>query len=337
MNVTSRKKNFPNFYSIILKYQEVPALLVFVLLFTFFSFLAPNFLTLLNFENIVDVAAKIGIVAIGVNLLMISGEFDLSIGSIFGVVMIVFGQLVNSDIPLPISVITVMLLGILIGFINGFIVTKTKIASFISTLGMMFMLRGIILIASLWKPESYRSSGQTKFLYILNGPIKFLEGTKFESFSASIFWFLILLVIFQLILFKTKFGNSVFAVGGNPEVARAMGINVDRIKIINFMIVGALTALSSCFDFARYRFLDFFSNVNMPLQIIAVVVIGGTLLIGGRGSIIGTFLGASILAMFSSGLILLGVNTYYYRTFVGLLLILAAIIYSVITRRFEKL
>ena len=334
-NISKSSSN--KFFSVISKYMEIPTFIVYVIIFTIFSIFATNFLTLENFGNITNIVAEIGIIGIGITLLMISGEIDLSVGSVFGVTMIVFGSMLNMNLPLIIPVIIAIILGITIGFMNGILVTKTKIPSFIATLGMMFILRGIILIVSLLKPETYVFKGEQLFLQVLNGPLSFLVGTKLANFSASIIWALILLVIFQIILFKTKFGNAIFAVGGEPDVARSMGVNVERIKIINFMIVGGLTALSSCIAFSRFRFLDFFSNINVPLQAIAVVVIGGTLLRGGSGSIFGTFLGASILAMLGSGLILLGVNAYYYRTFVGLLIIIAVIISSTLTRRMERL
>jgi simple sugar transport system permease protein len=312
----------------IVRSPESGAFLAFLVLFIFFSVFAEKFFTIKNIASIFTVVSELGIVSIGITFLMISGEFDLSIGSVFAFTIVVFGISLNAGIPLFLALLISLACGAFTGFINGIITIKAKIPSFIVTLGMMMWWRGVVLFLS--RGDIYfKYAGNPNALRILNQPI-------FKYFRTSFIWFLCLIIIFQIILTRTKYGNSVFAVGGNIESARALGINVDRIKLTSFIIVGVLTALAGCLFFARFQTLDPQTGKGMELEAITACVIGGTMLAGGYGSTIGTFIGVFITGMLSAALILLGVSAYYYQAFIGLILILAVIMNSRMRRLDEK-
>jgi simple sugar transport system permease protein len=140
-------------------------------------------------------------------------------------------------------------------------------------------------------------------------------------------------ILFEIILSGTRYGNWVYATGGNSAVARALGVNVDRVKLFNFMISGLLAGLGGCISFGRFRLVDPTLGMGMELETITAAVIGGTLLTGGYGSIVGAFIGAFLVGMVRTGLILAGAPAYWYRAFIGIVLVIAAIINIKIKKR----
>jgi simple sugar transport system permease protein len=301
---------------------EIGAFFALIILFVFFAIFAEKFATLANIAAIFTTVSEVGIVAIGVTFLMISGEFDLSVGSVYALTAIVFGMSLNAHIPLPVALLLAAASGAATGFLNGILTTKTRIPSFIVTLGMMMWWRGVVLF--LTRGDMYfRYSGNADYLRILNHRF----GVPFLSdFRTAIVWFLCLLILFHVVMNNTKYGNAVMAVGGSREASVAMGINADRIKIANFVLVGVLTALAGALSFSRFQTIDPQTGQGMELNVIAACVIGGTLLTGGYGSIIGSTIGMIIVGMLSSAMILLGVSAYYYQAFIGIILIVAAIL-----------
>lgn len=288
-----------------------------VALFGVFSFTATRFLTLESLAGIVTVASELGIVACGVTLLMISGEFDLSVSSVFGFSAMVFAAMSNTAAPLWVGFLLALVIALLIGLINGLITVRFRIPSFITTLGTMMLWRGVLLA---WTGGfGVRYWGKSLFLDVLNG--QFTGG-----FRASALWFLILTVCCSFALTKTPYGNFVYATGGNKEAARLLGIPVNRVKIINFIIVAVFAGLSGCIQFARFASVDPLRGQGMELEAIAATVVGGTLMSGGYGSLIGTLFGVLLIGMVRSGLVMSGAPAYWYQAFVGIILIVAVII-----------
>ena len=295
-----------------------------ILVIIFFSFLSERFLTLENFASILTITAELGIVAIGVAFLMIAGEFDLSVGSVYAVAPMVLATLWEQGIDPFLGLILSLLISSSIGFINGYITLKTDIPSFLTTLGTMMFFRGVLLATTGGFPIYAKG---THLLFLL------LNSRLFKDFRSSAIWLVIIAIIFTLILTKTRYGNWVFAVGGNKEAARAVGIPVKKVKLVNFVISGLLAGLAGIISFSRFKIVDPTLGEGLELEAIAAAVIGGCLLSGGHGSIVGTFVGTLLTASINTGLVLIGAPPYWYRAFIGLILVIATIINMLILKK----
>lgn len=301
------------------RHGEVGAFLGLLIIFIVFSVMSPN--TFLSFDNIGSIltsAASLGIVAIGVTFLMTSGEFDLSVSSTYAIIPMILAFLVNSGINPIIGLLAALLCAVLIGSTNALITIKGGIPSFIVTLGMMMFIRGIIFAVTGGIPVTYEGNmGLISFLNMRFGG---------SSFRIIIFWFIGLVILFAVILRHTKYGNWVFATGGNKLTARIMGIDTQKVKFINFIIASVLAGLAGIIGLGRFMVVEATLGRNLELEAIAASVIGGTHLMGGYGTIIGTAIGVSLVGMVRSGLVLVGAPSYWYRAFVGLILIIAVLV-----------
>lgn len=307
-----------NIYTKLRRRPELGAIIAFGSLFLIFSILSPYFATLRNLSGILDLVAELGIMTIGISFLMITGEFDLSVSSVYAMGGFLFVTLLNSlNFPLGgvIAFLVVLAFGAFIGFLNGMIFLRTGIPSFIVTLGMMMLLRGTLL----------GITGGSSVLIQKEEVINtILTDRFFLRFRPSHLWFIALVILFAVILNKTSYGNHVLATGGNEEVARTMGINVDWTYLRNFMVSGMLAALAGTIAVSRFTLANAAFGRQMELEAIASAVIGGTLMSGGYGTMIGAAFGAGIMGMVRSGLVLAGAPSYWYKAFVGAMLIIAA-------------
>ncbi len=302
----------------LLRISEIGSLSGLLIIVLVFSLLSEHFLTWTNFVGIFTMTAELGIIAIGVTFLMISGEFDLSVGSVFAVAPMTGAILMNSGISPFFSFLAGLFVAALIGGLNGFVLIKTKIPSFIVTLGSMMFFRGLLLAVSGGFQISYIGQNNS-FLEVLGGKI-------FLGMRASGIWFIIGTIFFSYILNRTKYGNHVFAVGGNQEAAKAIGINVSKVKIINFVACSVMAGLAGFTMFGRFNSIDPTAGLQLELEAIAAAVIGGVLLTGGYGSIIGAFIGAFLIGILRSGLILAGAPSYWYKAFIGIVLVVSVIL-----------
>ena len=323
--INSNEKKSKLFLRKVTSYIETPPFAVLIFIFILFSIFEEKFISLKAIASYFSIASEFGIIAIGLTLLMIGGDIDLSLGSVYGLGVVIFGQLLNLGVPLIIAMLITMSVGLFTGFINGLLVVKLGLQSFIATISMMLWWRGVLMFLS-GGAEGFKYKGESKYLELLN--IKF-----WQEFHLNIIWFIVLVVIFQVILYRTKFGNYVFAAGGAPLTARALGVNVARTKMTNFLICGVLTTFSSCLYFSRVSWFNMRIGGGVELQIIAITVIGGLVLRRGKGSVFGTFLGALTLAMIYTGLVLVGVSSHFYMASVGALVIIT----SFINNRFGRL
>jgi simple sugar transport system permease protein len=301
-------------FSQIRRLPEFGVVLAFLVLFTIFSIFSSQFLTLRNITGILTIVSELGIMAIGVAFLMIAGEFDLSVSSVYalsGFLFVTFANRFNS----PIAFVITLAVALFIGFCNGMITLRAHIPSFVTTLGMQLFLRGSLLAITGGESVSYKSDAMMPTLltrYIGHG------------FRPSHIWFFLLTLIFSIVLTNTRYGNWVFATGGKKEVARAMGVNTNKVKVTNFMLSALLASLSGCIVISRFNLANASFGTGMELEAIASAVIGGTLLTGGYGTIIGVFFGALITGMMRTGLVMMGAPAYWYQAFVGAILIIAA-------------
>jgi len=258
----------------------------------------------------------LGIIALGVNLLMISGEFDLSVGSNFAFSALILAILFNSGVPVFVSIIVALIVGSIIGAINGVITVKSQVPSFIITLGSMMFWRGMVILVSQGQAESFRAPDFYRNIFI----------SSFGVIQMQFVWFIIVAIVTWLILERHKFGNYTFASGGDKKTAKALGININLVKIINYSIVGFLTAFAAIISTMRVQQVSPQQGEGLELQAIAACVIGGTALMGGKGSVMAAVLGASLLFTIEDVLILLRAPGFYLQLFIGLLIIVAAVI-----------
>ncbi len=290
--------------------------MAFLIIFVTFSLLSSKFASLHNLASILTVTSELGIMSIGIAFLMIAGEFDLSVSSVYaftGFLFIILANRMNSVAAFFMA----LMVAAVIGYINGQITIKAKIPSFIATLGTMMFLRGILLGLTGGNSVLYQSDNIMP--HILT---EYITG----HFRPSHIWFIVLIIIMSIILKRTPYGNWVFATGGSEKVARTMGVNTNRVKIINFMVCAVLAGLAGIIAITRFRLANAAFGTRMELEAIASAVIGGTLMTGGFGSILGAALGAIIMGMLRSGLVMAGAPSYWYEAFVGLILIIAATI-----------
>lgn len=301
------------------RHPELGALLGFLVVFVMFSLLSNKFLTVNNLAGVLVVAAELGIIGIGVTFLMISGEFDLSVGSVMGVGGMTVAYLTNAQVPQLLGVIVALLFCAFIGWLNGTLTIRARIPSFIVTLGSLMLWRGLLFAVTEGFPITVRGE-QSLLMRILNG--RFLDA----GFFASSIWFVVIGIIGAIILNKTKYGNSTFATGGDPNAARALGVNVQRVKLTNFTLSSVLAGFVGIIQFSRFSSVQPTMGEQMELQAIAAAVIGGSLLSGGYGSVVGTMIGAMLMGMIRSGLVLAGAPPFWYRAFIGVILVAAVII-----------
>jgi ribose transport system permease protein len=304
--------------------REMGILAAAAALFIALSIARPNtFFTEANVWRVAQHISLLTIIAVGMTFLFISGEIDLSVGSMYGFLALVISKMMfawgwSPAIAMPATIVV----GAAIGFVNGFLTTYFRIPSFIVTLGMLAILRGLILVWVRVPPI-----GRVDW---------FKEITSAEVFGripAQIFWMLGVVVIAAWVLAKTKFGYHVYATGDNEQAAANAGINTRRVKIACFVILGALTGLASSILVGWLGGISRTHGQGYELDVIAAVVIGGTNLFGGVGSVIGTFLGASITGMISNGLVLLGAQQESEPIAKGAVIILAVLLDVAIRRR----
>ena len=304
---------------------ELASLTGCVVAFVIFTFATPLFLTQATFVPAASLAAQYGMVAVGVTLLMIGGQFDLSVGAIVGLTgwaMYFFGQ--QLALPPELAIVLSLAFGTGLGFINGTIVVRTGLASFIVTLAAAMVYRGFLTMQTAGMPIVVKFPAQFTEL---------LSGTNLAGFRMSVLWFLIATVVATWFLQRTTTGNWVFSIGQNVQAARNLGVPVGRTTVLLFSISGFTSALAGVIMASQYSSIDAGRGVGWELYAIAITVIGGTLLTGGYGSVIGTVFGALFYAIVQGGLILVGVQGYWVSILFGIALLIAVLLNRVIVAR----
>lgn len=300
----------------------VGALVVFV----FFSWKADQFLTLRAFANVLDPSSTLGIMAVAVALLMIAGEFDLSAGAVVGATGTMLAILtVYAGLNVWLGMLITLAFAISIGIFNGYIVAKTRMPSFIVTLGTLFMVFGA-------------NVGVTRLLtnrIIVSGvrdtpgfdlPAKIFASSLYESFRISIVWWLVLTALATWVLHRTRFGNWIFAAGGDAKAARSVGVPVARTKTLLFVYVSASAWLIGMMNTFRLGSAAVSTGRGQEFEYIIAAVIGGTLLTGGYGSAIGAAVGAAIFGMVRQGIVLSRWDSDWFFLFLGAMLLAAALL-----------
>jgi len=311
------------------RFADIPEAVAFVsllALFTFFSIAASNFLTPISLANILTFASITGIVVIGVSMLMIAGEFDLSVGSNFAVASYVFVLALKAGLNPILSMLMALLVSAGFGLMNGLIVTRTGIPSFIATLGTMLAYRGIARAIGSGTFATYTGAPPALF-GILNAPLDSINQlfNPSSTLRVSIFWFILIALVMQVILRRTRYGNWVFATGGNPGAALSQGVPIKWVKISCFVLAGLLTGFASVMQLAYRLSVDPLRGVGMELIAVAACVIGGVRLNGGYGSVFGACVGMLLIQMLEQGLVLMHLPIEIFQAVTGLILIIAVI------------
>jgi len=292
--------------------------IVFSIICLIISFISPQFLTVSNWTIIITQVSINALLAFGVTFVIITGGIDLSLGSIVAVAGVSAAMLAHPDsYPLFIPVFAGLFAGLLIGAFNGFIITKSKIAPFIVTLGTMTIGRGLALILSNGRPVSNLSDS---FVFIGSG--------KILGIPVLIIILIIMFIICSVILNKTILGRYIYAVGGNEQAARASGINVSQVKIAVYSISGLLAGLAGILLTSRITTGQPNAGAGFELDAIAAVVIGGTSTSGGKGSMTGTLIGVLLIGVINNSLDLLNVTSYYQQVVMGIIIIGAVVLDS---------
>ncbi|MEJ1155989.1 MULTISPECIES: ABC transporter permease [Microbacterium] len=287
-----------------------------IVLVVFFSVFGNNFFTWSNISGILLATAVIGILALGTTFVIITGGIDLSIGTGMTLAAVMTGVFIaNMGLPVWIGVLGGIATGVLMGLVNGVNVTFLRLPPFIATLAMMMIAQGLALVISGVRPI-YFSSAAPNFKDIA-------LGTLIPGLPNAVLITIALAIVAYLVLNKTLLGRYTFAIGSNEEATRLSGVNTRRWKIFIYMFAGAFTGVAGVVLAARLDSAQPQLGVGYELQAIAAVIIGGTSLLGGRGSILGTVIGALIMSVLINGLRIMSIQTEWQNVVVGIVILIA--------------
>jgi ribose transport system permease protein len=301
---------------------EMGLLILLVVAFAGFTLLNSGFATGPNIQSLFLTIVYTGIVAVGEAILMISGEFDLSVGSVAGMGGIIAGLLMASlGLPVPLAMVGGIAAGALVGLANGILTVKVGIPAFVTTLSMLFIAKGIGYVLSGGDP-----------VYPLPADVAALARTDILGLPSSIWVFLAIVIVADLTMRHTTLGRVVYATGGNPLTTRLAGISTARVKITAFVLCGALASAGGVMLMSRLQRADASNGLGWELNVIAACVVGGVALSGGAGTILGAFLGLVLLQGVVQGLVMIGVDSSLQPVVAGIVLV-AAVGFDVYRRR----
>jgi ribose/xylose/arabinose/galactoside ABC-type transport system permease subunit len=281
------------------------------------ALISPHFLRTANLINVIRQIAIAGIIGLGMTFVILTSGIDLSVGSIVGCVAVVSASMLRADVPWFIVMPLGLLVGGLIGALNGLGITKGNLQPFIMTLGMMVIARGVTMTYSQGQPISIGKAAET---------FSWLGAGDFLGIPVPVWLLLFVAVLASLTLIYTPFGRHIYAVGDNAEAARLSGINTNLVTFGVYVINGVLAALSALILVSRLTTGEPLQGTGFELDAIAIVVIGGTSLFGGEGGVRGTLIGAAIVAVLANLLNLIGVSPFSQQIVKGLIIIGAVLL-----------
>jgi ribose transport system permease protein len=295
--------------------QQFGTIAVFAVLCAAISLLTPHFLTVANLFNVAQQTVINAIVAVGLTFVIISAGIDLSVGSILAFAGVVMASALRSGWPLPVALVAGVSIGVLCGVVNGLLIAYGRLPPFIATLGMMSVARGGALLTTAGRPVS--DFGES-FRWIATGEV--------AGLPVPVILMLMVYAVAHFVLRRTKFGRYVYAIGGNEEAAVLSGVPVARYKVGIYAVCGGLAAVAAILLTARLNSAQPIAGLGYELDAIAATVIGGTSLIGGQGSMVGTLIGALIMGVLRNGLNLLGVSSFIQQVVIGAVIIVAVLL-----------
>lgn len=300
-------KENPNFGTII----------ALILLAVIVSILNSNFLQVSNLMNLLRQLIINGFIALGMTCVILTGGIDLSVGSTLAFTSAIFASLLNNGLNSILAILVAVIIGGGLGFINGMFITKSKLEPFIVTLATMTIYRGATLVFTKGRPSP---GPRDNFIFA------FLGRGKVFGIPFQVIMFAIIFVILMVILSKTSFGRKVYAIGGNEKASFISGIKIDRVKTLVYIISGILSTISGLVLTSRLNSAQPTAGSAYEMDAIAAVVLGGTSMTGGSGSLVGTLIGILILGVLNNGLNLLGVSSFYQQIVKGVVILIAVLI-----------
>ncbi|HXT06518.1 MAG TPA: ABC transporter permease [Roseiarcus sp.] len=307
---------------------QIASLLILVAVVAGFGFASSHFLSPLNISNMMAYMPELGIIALGMTLLLTAGEFDLSVGAVFALGPVAVMLLVqNGEMVIGPALLIGLLICIAIGAINGLIVAKVGISSFLVMLSMLLIVRGAALYITQGFPlSSWDQPGF--FVTLLAG--SFTVGS-FRLYT-SLWWFIGLTLLTIYILRYAKIGNWISAIGSNRNAAVARGVPADAVKIGLFVLTSAFAGLAGMISAFRISAASPVAGTGYELEVIAMVVVGGTALTGGRGTVLGTVVGVLMLRAIRNGIVMVGVPGLAYNIFVGAIILVKLILHALLQK-----
>lgn len=306
--------------------NEIGLAVAVIILAVVLAIMAPGFASENNMWSILRDAATVGIVAWGATLVIVAGEIDISIGPAVAFWSVILAEMAGPwGVGLPGGIVSVLLGGLVVGGLAGWLRAKLGVPSFIVTLGLWSAYRGLAQFMTNALPVPMERNA---FLDLLAGSI--------GPVPTPVVVFFLLFIVFYFVSTRTSFGRSVFAVGGNARAAGLSGISVTKVRIVVFAITGLLAAIVGVLLTARLGSGNSGAATGLEFDVIAAVVVGGTALAGGRGSMLGTLLGVIFIAMIGNGLVLLGVNSYIQDVVSGAIIVVSVLINILLGRRGKK-
>jgi ribose transport system permease protein len=296
-------------------------ILALLVLFVAISIASPHFLSIPNLLNVVRVASFIIIIALGEMVVVLLGQIDLSVGAVLTVSAIIGAGIIHGDVPgtenlhYSVGILAGLATGVFFGLLNGLLVTKVKLPSFIATYGMMFVAAGAAIISL---------GGYV--IYNFEPEFRFWATGSVAGVPVPILLMVGLAVVLHFILSQTSLGRSIYAIGGNRHAAKLVGINETRVTIIAYMICGFTTAFAAILYTARLNAAEVAMGDFFLLPVIGTVIIGGTSLSGGKGTVMDTIIGGLLLTLINNGLTLLGVSSLWQSFAMGALIVIAVVV-----------
>jgi ribose/xylose/arabinose/galactoside ABC-type transport system permease subunit len=304
-------------FRILVNFQQWGIIIVLVLLVLVLGVSSPVFLSGRNIRNILQQVSTLGILSMGMTILMISGGIDLSVGSSISVVAVIVGKLLKAGVPVGIPIVLGLLIGCIIGLVNGLLASQTRAHPFILTLGTMTLFQGVAIIIT----EGYPITD-------LGDKFEWIGGATVGKVPFIVILFFAVMIACFFVLKYTRLGRKAYAIGGNEYTTYLAGIRVKVFKIIYYVMCGFLTGLAALVLSSRISSAIPTMGAGFELQSIAAVVIGGTPLTGGRGSVWGTLTGVLLLGIIANGLNLLHVEASWQYVMTGAVIIIAVILHE---------
>ncbi len=316
-----QSQKFVDVLKVVTAFRESVLLLVLLVFSIVMTIISPIFLTWRNIEAILLALSVEATIAVGMVVLLISGGLDLSVGSTLAFTGVVTGLALTAGIPAILSILIGLLAALGVGLVNGLLIAKLKINPFITTLGMLITIRGLLLViaegrAVLNLPDAFTVIGQGRLF----------------SIQYPIYIMLSLVIIGDILMRNTRFFRQSYYIGGNEKAARLSGINVDFVQIFNYCLVAVLAGVAGLLITARFGSSSVTVGTGLELRVITATIIGGASLSGGEGSVFGAFLGALFMGVLANALNLLGVGAYWQNLVTGLILIVA-VVFDVLNER----
>ena len=305
--------------------REFMIFIIVIGVFVIMTFASPYFLNSGNLLALLLGLSVETIIAVAMTNLMVSGGFDMSVGSIVAFAGASSALLVVNNTPVLIAVIAGVIIGALIGLFNGIIISVIGINPFVTTLASLSLFRGLTLIIT----KGNNVSG-------LSVPFKALGQAQFLGIQMPIWYAVILVIVCDILLRKSRFFRQNYYIGGNEKAARLSGISVNKIKILNYVLTGALAGFAGVVMTARLGSASVTAGTGLELKVITAVIIGGASLQGGEGTVVGAFLGSLLMALITNALTLLGVDVYWQTFVIGAVLLIAVLIDRIDKIRKEK-